>query len=221
VRSPPGCTIACSVWAVDQFEIAITVMVWVGTITFAASGALAAVAKRFDLIGVMVLGGVTAVGGGSIRDIMVGDIPPPALRDEALLWAIAVTVLVVFLSHRWMREGRVLYLLDTASLALFAALGAERGIAVGLGFWGTVFTGAVSGVGGGMIRDVLSGEVPRVLYRSGDLYASAAALGAATVFLLWPLVELPALVAGVAVAAAARVGSRLLGLSVPTPRADT
>lgn len=69
-----------------------------------------------------------------------------------------------------------------------------------------------------MIRDVLSGEVPRVLYRAGDLYASAAALGAATVWLLWPFLELPALMAGAAVAGAARIGSRLLGLSVPTPR---
>lgn len=204
----------------DQFDVAITVMVWAGTITFAASGALAAVGKRFDLIGVLVLGGVTAVGGGSIRDLMVGEIPPPALRDEPLLWAIAVTSLVVFFFHRWIREGRVLYLLDTVSLALFAALGAERGVEVGLGFWGTVFTGAVSGVGGGMIRDVLSGEIPRVLYRAGDLYASAAALGAATVFLLWPVAELGALLAGAGVAGTARVGSRLLGLALPTPRGD-
>lgn len=192
-------------------------MVWVGTITFAASGALVAVEKRFDLIGVLVLGGVTAIGGGSIRDVMVGVIPPPALQDEPLLWAIAITSLAMFLLHRWVREGRVLYTLDTVSLAIFAALGAEAGLAVGLGFWGTVFTGAVSGVGGGMIRDVLSGEVPRVLYRAGDLYASAAALGAATVWLPWPVLELPALIVGAAVAAGARVGSRLLGLSVPKP----
>lgn len=202
----------------DQFDTAITVMLWVGTITFAASGALAAVEKRFDLIGVLVLGSVTAVGGGSIRDLMVGEIPPPALRDEPLLWAVATTAVVVFVLHRWVREGQLLYFLDTVSLALFAALGAEAGLVAGLGFWGTVFTGAVSGVGGGMIRDVLSGEVPRVLYRSGDLYASAAAVGAATVWLLWPVLELPALLVGAIVAGAARVGSRLIGLSVPTPR---
>ena len=202
----------------DELETVIAVMVWVGTVTFAASGALTAVAKRFDLIGVLVLGGVTAVGGGSVRDLLVGEIPPPALRDEPLLWTIAVTSLLVFLLHGRLREGRALYLLDTVSLALFAALGAERGLAVGLGFWGTVFTGVVSGVGGGMIRDVLSGEIPRVLYRAGDLYASAAALGAVTVFLLWPILELPALLAGAAVAAAARIGSRILGLSLPTPR---
>ncbi len=202
----------------DVVARVLEVMVWVGVVTFAATGALTAVAKRFDLIGVLVLGGVTAVGGGSIRDLMVGQIPPPALRNEPLLWAIAVTSLLVFFFHRWVREGRVLYLLDTVSLALFAALGAERGLEAGFGFWGTVFTGAVSGVGGGMIRDVLSGEVPRVLYRAGDLYASAAALGAATVFVLWQIDALAALVAGAAVAAGARLGSRLFGLSLPVPR---
>lgn len=202
----------------DVVALVLEVMVWVGVVTFAATGALTAVAKRFDIIGVLVLGGVTAVGGGSIRDLMVGEIPPPALRNEPLLWSIAATSLLVFFFHRWVREGRVLYLLDTVSLALFAALGAERGLQAGFGFWGTVFTGAVSGVGGGMIRDVLSGEVPRVLYRAGDLYASAAGLGAATVYLLWPLDELAALIAGVVVAAAGRLGSRLLGLSLPVPR---
>lgn len=203
----------------DVVARVLEVMVWVGVVTFAATGALTAVAKRFDLIGVLVLGGVTAVGGGSIRDLMVGEIPPPALRNEPLLWAIATTSLLVFFFHRWVREGQVLYVLDTVSLALFAALGAERGLEAGFGFWGTVFTGAVSGVGGGMIRDVLSGEVPRVLYRAGDLYASAAALGAVTVFVLWRIDALAALVAGAAVAAGARLGSRLLGLSLPVPRA--
>ena len=202
----------------SEFDLGLTIMVWVGTVTFAASGALVAIRKQFDLIGVMVLGGVTAVGGGSIRDVVVGDIPPPALRDEPLLWAIAGTALAVFLLHRRIPEGRLLYVLDTSSLALFAALGAERGLAVGLGFWGTVLIGAVSGVGGGMIRDVLAGEVPRVLYRAGDLYASAAAMGAAAVWLLWPVLDLPALLVGAAVTAATRVGSRLLGYSVPTPR---
>jgi uncharacterized membrane protein YeiH len=202
----------------DVMTQVLEVMVWVGVVTFAATGALTAVAKRFDLIGVLVLGGVTAVGGGSIRDLMVGEIPPPALRDEPLLWAIAVTSLLVFVFHRRLHQGRILYLLDTVSLALFAALGAERGLEAGFGFWGTVFTGAVSGVGGGMIRDVLSGEVPRVLYRAGDLYASAAALGAATVFVLWPVDALAALLGGVVVAAAARLGSRVLGLSLPVPR---
>lgn len=197
---------------------AITVMVWLGTITFAVTGALAAVEKRFDLVGVLVLGAVTAVGGGSIRDLVVGEIPPPALRDEAMLWAIALTALAVFFLHRFVPRGRTLYLLDTLSLAIFCALGAERGMDVGLGFWGTVFTGTVSGVGGGMIRDLLSGEVPRVLYRSGDFYAAAAAVGAGAVALLWPVGEILSLLAGMVLAAGTRIGCRLAGLSLPVPR---
>lgn len=196
----------------------IEVLVWLGTITFAATGALAALEKRFDLVGVVVLGAVTAIGGGSVRDLVVGEVPPPALRDEPLLWAIVLTSVLVFALHRHITQTRILYALDTVSLALFAALGAERGIEAGLGFWGVVFTGTVSGVGGGMIRDTLTGEVPRVLYRAGDLYASAAAVGASAVFVLWPVGELPALAVGGVLTAATRLASRLLGLSVPAPR---
>lgn len=203
--------------AIDAAAV-LDAMAVAGVVVFAATGALTAIEKRFDLIGVLVLGGVTAIGGGSIRDLVVGEVPPPALRNEPLLWSIAVTALVVFFLHRVIREGRTLYLLDTVSLALFAALGAERGLQAGFGFWGVVFTGAVSGVGGGMIRDVLSGEVPRVLYRAGDLYASAAAVGAVTVFALWRVDELAAVLAGAVVAAALRLGSGLLGLSIPVPR---
>lgn len=195
----------------------IEVLVWLGTVTFAATGALAALEKRFDLVGVLVLGAVTAIGGGSVRDLVGGEVPPPALRDEPLLWAIVVTSLVVFALHRHIRQHTVLYALDTVALAIFAALGAERGLEAGLGFWGVVFTGAVSGVGGGMIRDVLTGEVPHVLYRAGDLYASAAAIGAGTVFLLWPVGQLPALAIGGVVTAGVRLASRVLGLSVPAP----
>lgn len=192
-------------------------MVWAGTIVFAATGAIVAVDKRFDLIGVLVLGGVTAIGGGSVRDLLVGQVPPPALRNEGLLWAIAATCLGVFLLHRRVRRGRLLYMLDTTSLALFASLGAQTGVQAGLGFWGTVFAGAVSGVGGGMIRDVLAGEIPHVLHRAGDLYAAAAAVGAAVVHVAWPLGEVPALATGAAVTIATRLASRALHLSVPTP----
>lgn len=195
------------------------VLVWVGTITFAVTGGLQAVEKRFDLVGVLVLSTVTAVGGGSVRDVLSGRIPPPALTNEPLLWAIAATALAVFFLHRFLPTGRTLYLFDTVSLGLFAALGAQTGLDLGFGFWGTVFAGAVSGVGGGIIRDVLSGEVPGVLYRSGDFYASAAAAGAATVFALQgPLGTDGALLAGALAAVTIRVGSRLAGLALPVPR---
>jgi uncharacterized membrane protein YeiH len=194
------------------------VLVYAGTVIFAVTGALTAVEKRFDVIGVLVLAAVTAIGGGSIRDLVVGINPPSSLTNEPLLWAVFATGLLVFGLHRFVPTGRTLYALDTLALGLFAALGATAGLEAGFGFWGTVFAGAVSGVGGGIIRDVLSGEVPGVLYRSGDFYASAAAIGAVVTFLLHGTSPTVALVAGAAVAIAIRVGSRLAGLSLPVPR---
>ncbi|MTV25285.1 trimeric intracellular cation channel family protein [Nitriliruptoraceae bacterium ZYF776] len=197
------------------------VLVYAGTVTFAVAGGLVAVQKRFDLIGVLILAGVTAIGGGSIRDVVAGIIPPTSLTSEPLLWTVFVTGLAVFTLHRFVPAGRTLYLADTISLGIFAALGAERGLEVGFGFWGVVFAGAVSGVGGGAIRDVLSGEVPGVLYRSGDFYASAAAIGAAVTFALHQVDTTLAVVVGAAVAIAVRLGSRLAGLELPVPRTET
>lgn len=196
----------------------IDVLVWLGTLTFAITGALVAVRKRFDLVGVVVLGAVTAIGGGSIRDLMAGVIPPTTLTDPALLWGIVVAAVAVFFLHRFIAEGTVYYFLDTLGLALFATLGAERAVELGFGFWGTVFAGVLSGVGGGVIRDVLSGEVPGILYRSGDFYATAAAAGAAVAFLLIPVNLNLGLTAGISVALVLRVGSRMADLSLPVPR---
>ncbi len=196
----------------------VEVLVWVGTLTFAVAGALTAVAKGFDVVGVIVLGFVTAVGGGSIRDLIAGTIPPTSLTNEALLWAIAFACLVVFVGHRWIPQGWILYGLDTLGLALFAALGAATALELGFNFWGTVFAGVVSGVGGGMIRDVLAGDIPGVLYRSGDFYASAAAAAAATVFLTAPLNDDFRLLLGVLVAVGLRFGSRLIDVKLPVPR---
>jgi uncharacterized membrane protein YeiH len=196
------------------------ILVLIGTITFAVSGALTAVEKRFDVIGVLVLAFVTAVGGGSIRDVIVGIIPPSSLTNEPLLWSILVTGLLVFALHRRLPQGHTLYVFDTASLAIFAALGAQRAAEAGFGFWGVVFAGAVSGVGGGIIRDLLTGEVPVVLYRSGDFYAAAAAAGAAVTGLLMPVDPLIAVIAGTASTVAVRVGSRLAGINLPVARDD-
>lgn len=197
----------------------IDVLVWVGVLTFAVSGALVAVRQRFDLIGTLVLSAVTAIGGGSIRDVVVGSLPPASFTNEPLLWAVALAALATFVARRRLRlESRWLYALDTLGLAIFAPLGAERGIAFGLGLWGTVFAGAVSGVGGGVLRDVLTGQVPGIFYRAGDFYASAAALGALVTFVLHGWNPEAALVAGVVATVALRVGSRLLRLELPVPR---
>ena len=192
---------------------------WLGTVTFAVSGALVAIQKRFDLIGTLVLASVTAVGGGAIRDITVGTLPPSSFTNEPLLWVVAAAALLTFYLHRFISfESRLLYVLDTLGLAIFAALGAERGLTFGLGMWGTLFAGAVSGVGGGVLRDVLSGQVPGILYRSGDFYASAAALGALSVFWLYPHDPNVAMLVGVGLTMGIRMGSRLMRLELPVPR---
>lgn len=193
-------------------------LVWIGTVTFAATGALVAVGKRFDLIGTLVLASVTAIGGGAIRDIIVGALPPASFSNEPLLWTVALTGILTFYLHRVIRaEGKLLYALDTLGLAIFAALGAERGLSFGLGLWGTVFAGAVSGVGGGVLRDVLSGQVPGIFYRAGDFYASASALGAFAVFVLYGVQPDLALIIGVVTTVSLRVGGRALGFNLPVP----
>lgn len=209
-------------------------LVYAGTITFAVTGALVGVQKRFDVVGVLILAVVTAVGGGSIRDIIAGITPPTALTDEVLLWLPFLVGLGVFTLDRIMSRRRtkgpsrtatrtttrLLYGFDTVSLGLFAALGAERGLQIGFGLWGVVFAGAISGVGGGIIRDVLAGEVPGVMYRSGDFYASAAAAGALVTFALHGVSPTASVVAGAVVAMGIRIGSRLAGLRLPVPRSE-
>jgi len=202
-------------WTMDLIDL----LVWIGTLTFAASGALVAIRAGFDLVGVLVLAAVTAIGGGSIRDVVVGVLPPDNFTNEPLLWVVAATGLSVFLLHRRMRpESRLLYVLDTLGLAIFAALGAQRGLEYGLGMWGTLFAGAVSGVGGGVLRDVLTDKVPSVFYRSGDFYASAAACGALAYFFMAPLGVETALIGSVALTMIVRLGSRWLKLELPVPR---
>lgn len=195
---------------------------WAGILAFAVSGALVAVQKRFDLVGIIVLTGVTAIGGGAIRDVLVGSLPAGSLRNEAVLWMVFLVALGVWRFYR--RVGRLerpIYYFDTIGLGLFAALGAERALAFGLGFWGCVFVGTVSGVGGGVLRDVLAGEIPGIFYRNRDLYASAATAGAAVVFLIYtfvPLYSALAIVLGALVTIGLRLSSRWLGLRLPTPK---
>src|SRR6056297_3373900 len=101
---------------------------------FGAAGALTAIEKRFALVGVLVLASVTAVGGGAIRDVLVGRLPPDTFRNEPLLWAVAATAVATFALHGRVRSlPRLLYALDGVGLAIFAALGASTGVSAGLG----------------------------------------------------------------------------------------
>lgn len=151
-----------------------------GVFVFAVSGAVLAVEKRLDLFGVVVLSVVTALGGGLLRDLLLGDTPPVALREPRYLVVALLAGVGVFLgSTRVHLVMRVVLAFDAAGLGLFVATGTAKALHAGLGAVPAITLGCLSGIGGGMLRDVLVAEVPVVLRR--ELYAVPAVLGAAVV----------------------------------------
>jgi len=151
-----------------------------GVFVFAVSGAALAVEKRLDLFGVVVLSVVTALGGGLLRDVLLGETPPVALRESRYLVVALIAGLVVFLSSTGVhRVARLVLVFDAAGLGLFVATGTAKALHAGLGAVPAVTLGCLTGIGGGILRDVLVAEVPVVLRR--ELYAVPAILGAAVV----------------------------------------
>jgi uncharacterized membrane protein YeiH len=150
-----------------------------GTFAFGLNGALTAVrAARLDIVGVVTLGMITALGGGIIRDVLIGDVPPAAFRDWRYLALAAGGGLVAFaLSQRLKRLEMPINVLDAVGLSVFAVIGASKALAFGLGVGPAVILGTVTGVGGGTIRDTLVREIPSVLH--SELYAVPALIAAA------------------------------------------
>lgn len=191
-----------------------------GVAVFAVSGGLLAVRQRLDIVGVLVLAVVTGLGGGVIRDVVIGDVPPPGLAD----WRYLVTALVAGLIAFWFhpaieRTVRLVNVFDAFGLGLFAVAGAVKASEYGLGPVPAALLGMVTGIGGGMIRDVLADRVPVVL-SGGELYAIPAVSGAAVAVVGYHL-DLPT--AWLAVPAAAlTIAWRLVaiwrGWRAPLPR---
>ena len=155
----------------------------VGTAAFAASGAWIGVRKHMDLFGVLVLGVVTAVGGGTLRDLLLGDIPPFSLKDETYI-CIAITVsLIVFINRVKFKvfEKPLLYF-DAIGLGTFVVIGTTKALDFQLGFLGAVLMGVMTGTAGGVIRDILANQVPLILRR--EIYASACVAGGALLVVL-------------------------------------
>ncbi len=172
-----------------------------GTLTFALNGALTASRRvRLDVVGMIALGVVTAVGGGIIRDVLIGDVPPAALTHWYYLVAAVVGSLAAWLIARPPGAlSRAIILFDALGLSVFAVAGAQKAVAFGLGGGAAVVLGTITAVGGGTLRDVLVREVPSVL--TSDLYAIPAAAGAAAAVLAGS--------AGVAAGPAAALGAAL------------
>lgn len=149
-----------------------------GTFAFAVNGALTAIRlTRLDIVGVVTLAMFTALGGGMIRDIVLGALPPATFSDWRYLAVASGGGLLAFLFGRGLdRLALPIVVLDAAGLSLFAVSGALKGLDFGVGFGQAVILGAVTAVGGGTLRDVLIREVPTVL--TSGLYAIPALLGA-------------------------------------------
>jgi uncharacterized membrane protein YeiH len=156
---------------------------WAGTLVFALSGGLLAVKKQFDLFGVLFLSFVVAVAGGVVRDLLIGAVPPAAITDlHYVAIAIGGGFVTFFCAAHVARYQRVISLLDAVGLGMFAVLGAEKAIGHGIHPVMAAVMGMLTGIGGGMTRDVLAGDVPFVL-PPGELYAIAALAGGAIVAL--------------------------------------
>lgn len=169
----------------------------IGTAVFAISGAAAGVRNRLDIFGVSVLAIVAGSAGGLARDLLIGAVPPAAVSDWRYLTASLIAGLATFACYRSVVERlRIVLLFDAAGLALFAVSGTQKALSFGINPLAAVVLGVLTGIGGGMMRDLLVREIPVVL--RAELYAVAALAGAGVVVaghvLDWP--ALPTTIAG-------------------------
>ncbi|GAA4365930.1 trimeric intracellular cation channel family protein [Nocardioides caricicola] len=151
-----------------------------GIFVFAIAGALVAVRKELDVFGVLVLAGITGLGGGVLRDVLIDRTPPAALVDWRYLAVPLVAGLLAFVYHPALGKMEPsINVLDAFGLGLFCVTGAQKALDAGLGPAPAALLGMVTGIGGGIMRDVLAGRVPAVF--RGELYATPALAGAIVV----------------------------------------
>ncbi|RZK80776.1 MAG: trimeric intracellular cation channel family protein [Pedobacter sp.] len=156
-----------------------------GTIAFTISGVYSAMQKRLDLLGVIIIGFVTAIGGGTIRDVLIGDTPVSWMRDLTAPVIILVTAIVTVLLRKKVKGYKVtLFLFDALGLGLFSVIGLQKGAAAGLHPGVCIALGTITGCFGGVCRDILLTQIP-VLFRK-EIYASACIIGGGVYFLILP-----------------------------------
>lgn len=206
-----------------NMESIITVLEIIGTVAFAVSGALIAIEKHMDLLGVATLGVITAVGGGVIRDLILGVTPPLAFRHpQYALVAIGAALLMFLPGVRRTLRGNpklfdvILHLMDTLGLGVFTVLGISNAMkfAEDPNLFLLVFVGVITGVGGGVLRDVLAGNTPFIFVK--HIYACASLAGALVCGLLWGVIpQGAALFAGMIVVIVIRLFSAKYHWNLP------
>jgi uncharacterized membrane protein YeiH len=190
-----------------------------GTFVFALSGALAGVRRKLDLFGVLVLSFAAANSGGITRDVLIGAVPPAAISDwRYLVVSLAAGLITFYLSPTIERLRHPVLLFDAAGLALFAVAGAQKSLDYGLNPVMAMSLGMLTGIGGGMARDMLLAEIPTVL--RSELYAVAALAGAGVVVAghMLRLPTVPIAIAGVLLCFGLRVMALRHGWQLPVAK---
>ena len=198
----------------------------IGTVAFACSGAMVAIEKRLDLLGIIVLGETTAVGGGMIRDIIIGIHPPALFVDPIYVIAAFVSVMVLFVAVKYFYQSAdilespmyeaVLNLLDAIGLGAFTVVGIDTAVGAGFGEYKflMIFLGVITGVGGGILRDMMAGQTPAVLRK--HVYACASIAGAVCYVILMNYTgEGPAMVVSAILVTVIRVLARHYKWNLP------
>ena len=149
----------------------------IGTLVFAVSGVITAIDSDFDVVGASIIGMVTAVGGGTLRDVLIGQTPVGWMTDLNYLWTVIAALILSYLfKNKILKLRKSMFFFDTIGIGLFTILGLQKTIGVGLEFPIAVLMGIVSAVFGGIIRDVLTNKIPLIFRK--EIYASACLAGA-------------------------------------------
>ena len=175
----------------DYQQLITFIMEMVGTVAFAASGAMVAVDRAMDIFGVIVLGVTTAVGGGAIRDVILGIVPPAMFQNPIYTLVATITSCVVFLilylkkellqGHNRETYDKIMLVMDSIGLGIFTVVGVNTGISHG--YVNYMFLGTITGVGGGLLRDIMAGVPPYILVK--HIYACASIVGAIVCVVLY------------------------------------
>ena len=187
-----------------------------GTVAFAISGVLVAMEKRLDLFGVLIIAFVTAIGGGTLRDLLIGNTPVAWMRDltYVIIIFISVVVAIIFVNQlKYLRKS--LFLFDTIGIGLYTMVGVEKGLEAELLPIMCIFLGTMTACFGGVIRDILCNEIP-VIFRK-EIYATACILGGGSYFILvsMSLRESYAYVAAILIVISLRLLAVRFGISLP------
>lgn len=171
----------------------------IGVFAFATSGVLTAIDNKFDLVGSAVIGFITALGGGTLRDIMIGKTPVGWMHDVNYLWVILLALILSYLFRKKIvKLRRSLFVFDTVGIGVFTIIGLRVTLAVGLDPVIALIMGMVSAVFGGVLRDVLTNEIPLIFRR--EIYATACLAGGLVYLLLSKTIDSPLLAMSISMA---------------------